>query len=268
METTPDTHGGHDERVGTGHRGLTLLAGARLVLHVVRDGSGFRMGRSVFDGQLRTHHLAGTSRAGSLDNSRSGPLPAGGRSMTSNERGGLALVLGAAALVGVMVVHPTGPDAAGAGHGLSTAVHTVAILAELTLLLGALRLTVHLAAMHDTAIAAFITYAASTMSLIIAAVAAGWMDPSVAATINGPFATVGFGLAAIAIVLWSVAIWRTGFSRTLGTFGAAIGATTLGGMMHGATLALHGFGGIVLLALTVWMASTGLMLRAQREGPA
>ena len=185
--------------------------------------------------------------------------------MTSNERAGFALVAGATAVLVVMAFHPTGREAAGGGYGISTVVHAVAILAELTLLLGALGLTVHLRGARDLAMAAFVTYAAATMSLIIAAVAAGWIDPPMAGTINGSFAVVGFGLAAIAMILWSTAMWRTRFSRALATLGVAAGAFTLAGLMLGAGLALHGFGGLVMLAFAVWMGWTGLVLR--REGP-
>ena len=184
--------------------------------------------------------------------------------MTSNERAGLALLGGAAAVLIVMAFHPTGREAAGGGSGISTIVHAVAILAELTLLLGALALTLHLDGARDVAIAAFVTYAAATMSLIIAAVAAGWIDPPIAGTINGSFATVGFGLAAIAMILWSTAMWRTRFSRALATLGVAAGTFTLAGTMHGEAMVLHGFGGLVMLAFAVWMGWAGIVLRAQR----
>ena len=184
--------------------------------------------------------------------------------MTSNERAGLALLGGAVAVLGVMAFHPTGREAAGGGYGISTIVHAVAILAELTLLLGALGLAAQLEGARDLAVAAFVTYAAATMSLIIAAVAAGWIDPPLAGTINSSFATVGFGLAAIAMMLWSTAMWRTRFSRALAAFGAVVGPFTLGGMMLGAGLALHGVGGLVMLAFAVWMGWAGMVLRVQR----
>lgn len=168
-------------------------------------------------------------------------------------------------MLGVLIWHPTGREAAGGGYGLSTIVHAVAILAELTVLLGALGLTVHLRGARDTALAAFVTYAAATMSLIIAAVAAGWIEPPVAGTLNASFATVGFGLAAVAIILWAVAMWRTRFPRTLAVFGAAVGVVTLAGLLHGAGLTLHGFGGIVMLAFTAWVGWTGIVLRGRAE---
>lgn len=140
----------------------------------------------------------------------------------------------------------------------------MAILAQLALLLGTLGLTVRLAATRDLAVAAFVTYAAATMSLVIAATAAGWIDASVAATINRSFATVGFGLAAIAILLWSVAMWRTRFSRTVGVLGFVVGTFTLVGLAHAPGLALHGFGGAVMLAYAIWMGWTGWLLRTGR----
>ncbi|HUG41250.1 MAG TPA: hypothetical protein VMM12_12240, partial [Longimicrobiales bacterium] len=94
-------------------------------------------------------------------------------------------------------------------------------------------------------------------------VAAGWIDPPAAGTLNRSFATVGFGLAAVAMILWALAMWRTRFSRTLAIFGAAVGAFTLAGLLHGAGITLHGFGGLVMLAFTVWVAWTGMVLRRQ-----
>jgi hypothetical protein len=183
--------------------------------------------------------------------------------MTTNRRAGLALIAGAVASLGVLIWHPTGREAAGGGYGISTVVHAVAILAELTILVGAIGLTVHLRAARDTALAGFVTYAAATMSLIIAAVAAGWIDPPAAGTLNRSFATVGFGLAAVAMILWSTAMWRTRFSRTLAVFGATAGVFTLAGLLHGAGLTLHGFGGLVMLAFIIWVAWTGMVLMGQ-----
>lgn len=184
--------------------------------------------------------------------------------MNSTQRAGNALVIGAIAILGVMFWHPTGRAASGGGYGVSTIVHAVAILAELTLLLGTLGLTLRLAATRDLAIAAFVTYAAATMSLIVAATAAGWIDPSVAPTINHSFASVGFGLSAIAVMLWSVATWRTRLSRTVGVLGLVVGTFTLVGLAHGPGLALHGFGGAVMLAYAIWMGWTGWLLRTGR----
>jgi hypothetical protein len=180
--------------------------------------------------------------------------------MPTTRRAGFALIAGAVASLGVLIWHPTGRSAAGGGYGISTVVHAVAILAELTILVGALGLTVHLRAARDTALAAFVTYAAATMSLIIAAVAAGWIDPPLAGTLNRSFANVGFGLAAVALILWSLAMWRTHFSRSLAISGAAVGVFTLAGLLHGAGLTLHGFGGLVMLAFIVWVGWTGMVL--------
>lgn len=184
--------------------------------------------------------------------------------MHSTQRAGLALIVGAVAILGVTAVHPTGREAAGGGYGFSTLVHAVAILAELVLLLGTLGLTARLAQSRDTAVAAFVCYAAATMLLIVAAIAAGWLDPSIAATINRSFATVGFGLSAIAMALWSVAMWRTRLSRAAGAFGIATATFTLFGVGHGVGLELHGFGGAVMIAFALWMGWAGLLLRLDR----
>jgi hypothetical protein len=183
--------------------------------------------------------------------------------MTSNRRAGITLIAGAIAIVGVMITHPTGRDAAGAGHGISTIVHAVAIIAELALLLGLLGLTAHLREQRDLAIAAFVTYGAATMSLIVAAIAAGWIEPPVAATLNHSFATVGYGLAAIAMVLWSVAMWFAKFSRPLAALGMASGVIIVFGLAHHPSLHMHGFGGAMTLLLVIWFGWTGLVLRAR-----
>jgi hypothetical protein len=65
------------------------------------------------------------------------------------------------------------------------------------------------------------------------------------------------------MILWSTAMWRTRFSRALAGFGATAGVFTLAGLMHGAGLTLHGFGGLVMLAFIIWIAWTGMVLRAE-----
>jgi hypothetical protein len=183
--------------------------------------------------------------------------------MTSNRRAGITLIVAAIAIVGVMITHPTGRDAAGAGHGLSTIVHAVAIIAELALLLGLLGLTAHLREQRDLAIAAFVTYAAATMSLVVAAIAAGWIEPPVAGTLNHSFATVGYGLTGIAIVLWSIAIWSAQFPRPLSVLGVASGVLILFGLAHHPSLQMHGFGGVATLLMVVWFGWTGILLSSR-----
>jgi hypothetical protein len=163
------------------------------------------------------------------------------------------------------------------------AVHLVAIGAELLLLLGTLALTVRLAEQGELAISAFVVYAVAIVSLIISAVAGGLIDPSIAihlartqgserdamsamftftGYVDQAFARLGFSLAAVAIILWSTAMLRAGFSRNLGIYGVVVGPAVLVVMAVAHTrFALHGVGGLVMAGQLGWTIAAGVLLR-------
>ncbi len=210
--------------------------------------------------------------------------------MSDDRISGFALILGGVIALAVMAFHPTGRDiidAAGRDSaGSTTIVHAVAIAAEILLAFGAVALSVRLGDQRDLAVGALVAYAFGTMALIIAAVASGWLAPGAlvngvtpqgdvtdvamalfrqSGRINQAFAAIGFSLVAIAITLWSVAMLRARLSRGLGVFGLVTGIVVLGGIASGHGLALHGLGGMTMLAQLVWMGLAGVLLLRLRS---
>src|SRR5262245_22585272 len=79
-------------------------------------------------------------------------------------------------------------------------------------------------------------------------------------SINQAFAKVHTVASSVAIVLWSVAMLRTRFSRALGWVGCVIGTVVaLAILTARLPLNVHGFG-MVVLAQGLWMAWTGVLL--------
>jgi hypothetical protein len=208
--------------------------------------------------------------------------------MTTNEKAGLALILASAVVAVAMTFHPTGRDvidsaAGGGGNIRDVAVHIIAIVAEVTLLLGTLALTARLAGQRDLAVSAFVVFAVAMMCLIIAAAASGLIAPGVASHmvgtegperdmlmavfrynghVNQAFAKLGFGLAAMAIVLWSTAMARDGLSRGLGWYGILVGVSMIAGLLFvRSRFMLHGMGGLVMAGQLAWLIAAGVVLR-------
>ena len=211
--------------------------------------------------------------------------------MTTSEKAGLALILASIGVTVAMGFHPTGrdvlADAAGGGANVrDVVVHLVAIGAEVVLLLGTLVLTTKLAGQRELAVSAFVVYALAMVSLVVAAVASGLIAPGLATRVAGAtgtareammamfafngqvnqaFALLGFSLASVAIVLWSVAMLRDGFSRGLGIYGIVSGAATLiafAGFRF--RFVLHGAGGLIMASQLLWTVWAGVLLRRMR----
>jgi len=209
--------------------------------------------------------------------------------MTTNTRAGLALIIGSIASLAIIGLHPTGQDIvassmSGGTNALNTGVHALAIAAEALMVIGTLGLTVRLASQRDLVVSAFVVYTLGMITLIVAAIASGLIATSVLAGaagadaagretmmgwfrytghVNQAFARVGFGFASVGIVLWSWAMIRDGFSRALGVFGIAAGVAMLAGFVFTeGHLAMHGFGGLVMLGQTAWaIGAGGILLR-------
>jgi hypothetical protein len=187
-----------------------------------------------------------------------------------------------------MGLHPTGPDviadAAGGGRNtLVTGVHALALAAQPLMLLGTLGLTLRLAAQRELAASAYACYALATFAIVIAAVASGFIAPSVLShyagatgpardamagafhytgIINRAFARVSVGFVALAILLWSAAMLRGGeLARGVALYGLALGTVLLVALLAGRlSLDVHGFGAVVL-GQAIWMTWTGVLLR-------
>ncbi len=212
--------------------------------------------------------------------------------MTTDAKAGLTLILGSIASLAIIGLHPTGPDILatsmhGGANALNMGVHALAIAAEVLMVIGTLGLTLRLAGQRDLAVSAFVVYALGMVALIIAAVASGLIATSVLAGaaeaegaardamlnwfhytghVNQAFAKVGFSLSAAAIVLWSVAMIRDGFSRGLGAYGIIVGAAMLAGfVLSRGRLVMHGFGGLLMLGQAIWTIAAGwILLRTTR----
>jgi len=208
--------------------------------------------------------------------------------MTTNSKASLALIIGTLAGLVTMSVHPTGrelaADLAGGGHGvLNIVAHSVALLAQPLILMGLLVLTLRLTAQRDIAIAAYILFAWASVAIMLAATASGLIATSVLAAdvqrqhvtpgaaisalqytglLNRAFAKVYVAFSSLAIVLWSVAMLRTGHVwRGLGTYGVVGGLAMLAGIMSGHLgVGIHGFGAVVL-SQGIWLVWTAALLR-------
>jgi hypothetical protein len=213
---------------------------------------------------------------------------------------GILLIAGALAGVFVMSLHPTARDMiAGAGAArqahLGVLVHAVALATVPVLFLGLLGLSRRLGP-SDLTTAALVFYGFGGVAVISAAVASGfvatpvirWLvagqgeggSPEVYHALlgytslwNQGFAKVSTVAVAVAILLWSAAIWRSGptlprMPRAAGVFGAIVGAGVLIGVLSGQLrLDVHGFA-IVTLAQSAWLLWLGVVMCRQGSGVA
>jgi hypothetical protein len=87
--------------------------------------------------------------------------------------------------------------------------------------------------------------------------------------LNQAFALVFVVASSAAILLWSIAILRSGiFSRALGIYGCFVAPLTLIAVLSGhIRLNVHGFG-IVVLSQAVWFISAGVLLWKEKQEPA
>jgi hypothetical protein len=210
--------------------------------------------------------------------------------MADNRMGGTALIAASVANIIVMALHPTGHQLFDAGERfnliarLAVGVHWVALLAMTISFLGALALTQYLNAPNRLSIAAQVMYGFAVMAGMLAVVFSGFMGVGLARKIvaaappgkeywemmagynfglNQVFARVLGVMSALAIMLWSAAILKTGtMSRAIAIYGLLVGAAIV--IMVGPgflVLDVHGFG-LVVLVQSVWFITVGVMLRS------
>lgn len=179
---------------------------------------------------------------------------------------GILLIGGTLVTLLALMRHPTGLLAAGddfaAVARLAVWVHATVIATSVVVFLGFFGLNRRLAATPDLATAALASYGFAVVTVIVAAAISGFVGTSLAGRylaadeatrpllhhvfhyngmINQAFAKMSFVGTAVAIVLWSTAILRSGaLGRAVGVLGLAIGAVTLGSMLLGPThMGLH-----------------------------
>lgn len=199
---------------------------------------------------------------------------------------GTLLIVGALAGLVVMGLHPTahglieGPDAEGQAR-LNVIVHGAALAAVAVVFLGLLGLARRLGSGNLTN-AALVFWGFGGAAVISAAVASGFVAPAViarmpeaggegraiqeallafAGQLNQGFAKVYVVAIFAAIILWSVAIVRSGrMALAVGIVGLVLSAVVLLAVLAGLLrLGVHGFG-IVTFAQSVWLVWVGFLL--------
>lgn len=200
---------------------------------------------------------------------------------------GAALI---ASVVGMLVTaafHPTGHQMMASAETfarvatIGMAVHALALASTGVSAFGLVGLSRRLGIARLDVVAALVAFAMAVMGVIVAASASGFIAPVLGkmmfaadeaarplvrhlfmynGAINQAFAKVHTVASSAAILLWSVAMLRTRFSRALGAVGCVIGILIVAAIFTGRLrLNVHGFG-LVVLAQSVWMAWAGVML--------
>jgi hypothetical protein len=207
--------------------------------------------------------------------------------MTDDRKSGLALIVGSAAGIITMVLHPTGHDLSAPGQLESAArmlfaVHSLALAGLPVLFLGAWGFSRRVENGERIATAALVTYSFALAAIMIAAVFDGLVAPVLARQmaaafppkieiwrmllyfdfrLNQAFAQLYVAASSIAIVLWSISIIR---SRTLprgvAIYGAILGPIILIALLSGhLPLGAHGFG-VVWFCQAIWCITIGVLL--------
>jgi len=215
--------------------------------------------------------------------------------MTDNRMSGLALITGMIGTIITMAFHPTGHDLLASGEfdsvaRIAVAVHALALICLPILFLGSLGLHCRLAASNRLSLAALVMYGFAMVAVMNAATLSGLVAPGVArhmvtnetrsrdmwsvafhlsGDLNQAFATVFVVASSAAILLWSIAIFRSSiFARALGVYGCILAPLTLIAVLSGhLRLNVHGFG-MVVLGQAVWFISAGVLLWKETPGPA
>ncbi len=206
--------------------------------------------------------------------------------MSRDQTGGTLMILGALSGAFALALHPTAhdilnPDTGAAQARLGVLVHSVAIAGLPVLFLGFLAMARRLGPSNLTT-AALVFWGFGGVAVLSAAVASGFVatdlfrrvvaEPgptgdlyhllgSYTGMLNQGYARVNVVAAAVAILLWSAAIIRSGrMSVASGWAGAVVGLTVLAGFFSGhLQLDVHGFGLITFLE-SGWMIWLGVQL--------
>jgi len=207
--------------------------------------------------------------------------------MTKDRSGGLALIAGSLAGMLAMRQHPTAEDLFAPGQLASMTqmlllVHALALVSLPVLFLGALALWRRLGSDDGLSVAGVVLYAFAMVAVMNAAVYDGLVTASVAphiaaaapaaseawqvafrynGQVNQAFARVFVVASGAAIVLWSVAIIRSGaLARALGWYGCLLGPITVAPVFAGhLRLDPHGFG-LIVLGQAIWFVGAGAEL--------
>jgi hypothetical protein len=207
--------------------------------------------------------------------------------MTDNRLSALALITGTVGSIITMTLHPTGHIAVADIEPMIPmliAVHALALACVPLLFLGALGLSRQLASNGRLAVTGLALYTFALVAVMNAAVADGLVAPSVLRQIvasagspaaidswkmmshynfyvNQAYAQAFVAASAVAILLWSISIWRgKELTRNLGIYGCILAPVTLLALFSGRLkLDAHGFG-IVIFTQAVWFIVAGILL--------
>jgi len=186
-----------------------------------------------------------------------------------------------------MMLHPAAADLFAAGQfetvaNVLTAVHALGLISTPIIFLGALGLSQRLASPDRLSLAALVAYGFGLAAIMNAAVASGFLAPSLGRRIeaasgsavdvwrvafryngevNQAYALVFVVASSVAIVLWSVSILRGRvFDHGVGYYGCVLGPATLALVLSGhLTLGVHGFG-MIVLSQTIWFVIAAVLL--------
>lgn len=211
--------------------------------------------------------------------------------MTNDRSSGTALIIGSLASIITMALHPTGHDlfAPGRTHTmaqLSLAVHSLALMSLPIQLFGVWGLSRRLASAGWLSGVGLCTYGFALIAGMNAGIASGMVGTRIALRIAGAsqadptwealgrytgewnqaFAMVFVVGSSIALLLWSIAIVKSGvLARGLGTYGYILAPITLLAVLSGhIRLDVHGFGAIIL-AQAIWWIIAGVQLRKRAQ---
>jgi hypothetical protein len=208
--------------------------------------------------------------------------------MSRDAVSGAALLLGSAAMVVTMLLHPAGIDHSGtpeqlaATLRLNTLAHGLAIAAVALTLFGALGIARRLDDGPGLASAGLVAFGFASFAATAAAAASGLIAPALfehlaAATgaeqtaldvagdlvwfFNQAFAKVYVVAASVALGVWSLVILRGGaLPRWLGVYGCIAGPVVILALLSGRlSLGVHGFG-LVVLSQVIWLGGAGVRL--------
>jgi hypothetical protein len=209
--------------------------------------------------------------------------------MTDNRLSGLALICGSVGTIITMSLHPTGHIAAADMERMIRMlilVHALALTCLPVQFLGAWGLSRRLGSPNRLAMVGLVVYTFALIAVTNAAVADGLILPNILRQIvasagtpsaidgwrmishynfyaNQAYAQVFVAASSVAIVLWSVVIWRgRELARGLGIYGCILGPVILIALLSGRlTLDAHGFG-IVIFGQAAWFVVAGRLLWA------
>jgi hypothetical protein len=213
--------------------------------------------------------------------------------MAPNRTAALFLIAGIALGLGTMAVHPTARDvvanaSTGSANRTAELAHALALIGEVFLLAGMLRVTKLLyAGSWDLSLLAFLFFATSASAALVAAAASGFIAPAVVASlrttdaaardmtlallrytgiVNRTFARIEVVASAVAFFLWSVAMRRQAWPPAIAIYGATSSALLVialgGGLLP---LDVHGFGLVVVLQGVLVLVIGRHLWRLQRS---